>query len=142
MKKRVMIAVGCVSALVALTATADTEIVTVCQGMSGSVPVDLVPEAKSVSGAVTLTFATSWAEGAPAGAEAVVEVDGETLVCTASEYGTHVWIPPCDGTFTLKHKVFAGGEQIGDTQTESRASRQLGLRQMAPNSSAQPKAPP
>ena len=117
MKKRVMIAVGCVSALVALTAMADTEIVTVCQGMSGSVPVDLVPEAKSVSGAVTLTFATSWADDAPAGAEAVVEVDDETLVCAASEYGTHVWIPPCDGTFTLKHKVFAEGEQIGDTLT-------------------------
>ena len=64
----------------------------------------------------TITYSSTWAANAPAGAEAVVAVGDEPFHSEAGT-GEVAWSPAGVGTFTLTHKVMSGGTQYGDTLT-------------------------
>ena len=89
---------------------------TMCSGESVSVTIDLATGTRTAAASETIRYSTAWVDGAGADAEAVVEVNGETLK-SAMGSGYVDWTPSCNGTFTLTHKVMAGGEQIGETLT-------------------------
>ena len=100
----------CGLSFAALTAKVDT----LCSGESGEVMIDLTAGTRTAALTERIRYSTAWVDGAGAVAEAVVEVNGEALnVSTGSGYVD--WIPPCNGTYTLTHKVMSGETQIGET---------------------------
>ena len=65
----------------------------------------------------TITYSTAWGEPPPAGAVAVVEVNGTTLISNSGD-GSVVWTPPRQGgTYTLTYKLMLGSVQYGETLT-------------------------
>ena len=89
---------------------------TLCSGESAQVSIDLTPGTRRTSGTETIRYSTAWDGAAPEGAVAVIEVDGMTLL-EGSGSGAFAWTPPRNGTYTLTHRVLAGGEQVGETLT-------------------------
>ncbi|MBR4171859.1 MAG: hypothetical protein IKR48_09420, partial [Kiritimatiellae bacterium] len=110
MMKEMMI--GFMVSVAAVAARGDT----LCSGGSAAVAIDLTVGTRTTSAAETIRYSTSWDVAAPADAVAVVEVDGVELSSAAGS-GSVEWMPPRNGTFTLTHRVVAGGGQIGETLT-------------------------
>ena len=113
MKKQIML--GCL-AVVAAGATIPVRGADLCAGESEATIVDLAPGVRTASSSERIRYSSAWAEGAGSGATVVVTVDGETL-SSATGGGFVDWVPLCDGTYTLTHKVMSGDTQIGETLT-------------------------
>ena len=89
---------------------------TMCSGESASVTLDLATGTRTAGASEMIRYSTAWVDGAASEATAVVSVNGETLnVSTGSGYVD--WIPPCNGSYTLTHKVMSSDEQVGETLT-------------------------
>ena len=89
---------------------------TMCSGTSATVKLDLATGTRMAALTERIRYSTAWVDGAGAGAESVVEVNGEALnVSTGSGYID--WTPSSNGTYTLTHKVLSSGEQVGEALT-------------------------
>ena len=87
---------------------------TVYSGESAAVALDLSTGMRTAAAGEMIRYSTAWADGATAGATAVVEVNGATLN-SATGSGTFSWVPSYGGAYTLTHKVMSGGVQVGET---------------------------
>ncbi len=85
----------------------------ICEGESSVVAIDLIPGARTPMITEQIRYSTDWVIGAASDAVAVVTVNDEVLSSAAGS-GSVDWTPPCNGTYTLKHKVMSGGETIGE----------------------------
>ena len=85
-------------------------------GESASVTIDLTTSTRTAATSEAIRYSTAWVDGMASDAEAVVEVNGETLN-SATGSGHVDWTPMSNGTYTLTHKVMSGGEQVGETLT-------------------------
>ena len=88
----------------------------ICESESTAVAIDLTPGARTTTLTERIRYSTDWVSGTASGAEAVIAVNYE-LFYSAVGNGFVDWTPPCNGTYTLTHKIMSGGEQIGDTLT-------------------------
>ena len=100
-----------------IAVTAALAAVVAYAGDSAPFPLDTLDGTRVARDVETIVYSTAWANGAPAGAQAVVAVDGETFSAASGE-GEVAWTHPARaGTFTLTHAVVSGGTQYGETQT-------------------------
>ncbi|MGN0889509.1 MAG: chitobiase/beta-hexosaminidase C-terminal domain-containing protein [Kiritimatiellia bacterium] len=86
-----------------------------CNGNSAGVAIDTTSGTRTAAAVETIRYGATW-ETASSGATAVVAVNDETLK-SATGTGSVVWTPTRNGTYTLTHKVLAGGAQVGETLT-------------------------
>ncbi len=86
-----------------------------CNGNSAGVAIDTTSGTRTAAAVETIRYGATW-ETAASGATAVVAVNDETLK-SATGTGSVVWTPTRNGTYTLTHKVLAGGAQVGETLT-------------------------
>ena len=100
----------------AMTLPNTADVGTLCAGESAPVPVDLDPDPKAFAVGGSIRYSSEWMTDAPAGAVAVVELNGAVLESAAGE-GFIDWIPASNGIYTLTHKVMVNGEPTGETLT-------------------------
>ena len=109
-----IVAVGCMVAVVT-SAILQVRGEALCLGESSEVKIDLTPGTRVAGPAELIRYSVGWVAGAPAGAVAVLEVNGEELNTGVGD-GFAEWIPAGFGTYTLTYKVMSGGTQYGETQ--------------------------
>ena len=112
--KRIVV-VGCM-VVVAISAILQVRGDTLCLGESMEVKIDLTTGTRTATASELIRYSVGWVDGAPSGAAAVVEVNGEVLN-TAVGAGFVEWTPAGYGTYTLTHKIMSGGTQYGETLT-------------------------
>jgi len=84
----------------------------VCGAYSDPVRVDLTMGMRTAADIETITYSTTWVEGAGEGAIAVVEVNGQ-IIGAASGSGMVAWSPSTNGLYVLTHRVMVGDVQVG-----------------------------
>lgn len=102
-----LIAIGCAIAVASGTIL-PTQGGELCAGESEAVAIDLTTGIGTAVIPERIRYSSQWVDGAASGAEAVVEVNGETLTSMVGS-GAVTWTPTHNGNYTLTHKVMSGG---------------------------------
>ena len=90
--------------------------VTLCSGDSAATAIDLTPGTRTAKPAESIRYSTAWETNGTEGVTAVVAVNGGEISSETGS-GTVEWRPTRNGTYTLTHRVLAGGVQVGATLT-------------------------